>query len=310
MPPEQPAVPGNNSEEPQTHQARERVIALLAARQHGIVATWQLCSMGFTSDDISYRVKLGRLHRIRRGVYAVGHRSLAREGHWMAAVLAYGPGAVLSHRTAAAVWHIGRSAAKIHVTTAQSRRSRPGTKAHSGLLHPEDMTTRERIPVTSVARTIFDLAPVLDLDELARLLEEADRAQVSDLAALDRVVARRPRAPGSNRLRTVLADYRGPVDTRSNHERALRKLIKAAGLPEPQYNVIVAGFLVDAYWSDSNLVVEVDSSAYHLTPRAFEADRIRDAQLQKVGYRVLRITEKRLYGDPAGVIADIIALLR
>jgi very-short-patch-repair endonuclease len=286
------------------------MIALLADRQHGLVATYQLLALGFDYDDICYRAKVGRLHRIHRGVYAVGFRTLTRHGQWMAAVLAYGPSALLSHYTAAALWGIGKTWGKVHVTTPDSRRDRPRISAHTAYLHVEDVAECDGIPVTSVARTIFDLAALLDLDELARVIEEADRARVSDLEALDRAVARRPRAAGVVALRAVLADYRGPVDTRSKHERALRRLIRGAGLPEPQYNVIVAGFLVDAFWPDSNLVVEVDSRAYHLTPRAFETDRIRDAQLQKAGYRVLRITEKRLYGDPAGVIADVIALMR
>jgi very-short-patch-repair endonuclease len=286
------------------------MIGLLADRQHGVVATYQLLALGFDYDDICYRVKVGRLHRIHRGVYAVGYRKLTRHGQWMAAVLAYGPSALLSHYTAAALWGIAKTWGKVHVTTPDSRRDRPRISAHTAHLHIEDVAECDGIPVTSVARTTVDVAAGMEDDRLTRLIEDAVRADQFALGALDRAIARRPRAAGIGRLQVILADYRGTVDTRSNHERALRKLIIAAGLPEPQYNVLVEGFLVDACWPGRRLIVEVDSRAYHLTPSAFERDRIRDAQHQKAGYRVLRITEKRLYGDPAGVIADIIALMR
>lgn len=289
---------------------RERLLAELADRQHGVVATWQLCELGFTDREIRYRASLGRLHRIHRGVYAVGYRTLTPKGHRMAAVLAYGPEAVLSHRTAAAHWGIGPSSWKIDVTTPHCKRSRPKTRAHSAALHPEDITVHDGIPITTVARTILDLASVLREDPLTRLIEDADRRELFDLRALDRVIARRPRASGVRRLQAVLSAYRGTADTRSRLERDFRALIARAGLPEPQYNVLVAGLTVDVYWPEWKLVVELDGEPYHISPRAYESDRIRDATLQKVDIRVLRVTGARLDNAPKSVLDDIVALRR
>jgi very-short-patch-repair endonuclease len=286
----------------------DRAIAGLAERQHGVVATWQLLALGLTQDDIDYRARIGRLHRIHRGVHAVGYRKLTPHGHRMAAVLAYGDEAVLSHQTAAAQWGIGRPSASFHITTPTSKRSRPAIRAHSGTLHKEDVSVRDGIPVTSVARTILDLASQLNAGRLTRLVEEADRNELFDLRALDRAISRRPRVAGVVRLSTVLADYRGPADTRSKLERDFRTFILRNRLPEPQYNVVVAGLSVDVYWPEWKLVVELDGKRYHTDPSAFETDRIRDAILQKAGLRVLRVTSKRLEHQPAAVLADILAL--
>jgi very-short-patch-repair endonuclease len=306
-----PEKTGNNSRKPQAHgRAPDREIAELADRQHGVVATYQLVRLGLNHDEIRYRARIGRLHRIHRGVYAVGYSKLTPKGHRMAAVLAYGPNAVLSHRSAAAHWDIGPGFWKIEVTTPQSTRSRKGTRSHEATLHAEDVTVHDGIPVTSVARTILDLASQLNDDRLTRLIEAADRKERFDLEALDRAIARRPRTSGVVRLRRVLAVYRGPTDTRSKLERDFRALILSNGLPEPQYNVVVEGLTVDVYWPQWRLVVEIDGEPYHGNPHAFEADRIRDAILQKAGLRVLRVTGRRLTHDPAAVLADILAFSR
>jgi very-short-patch-repair endonuclease len=228
----------------------------------------------------------------------------------MAAVLAYGPDAVLSHQTAAANWGIGAPSSKVHVTTPHSRSSRPNIRAHAAKLHPEDVAVHDGIPTTSVARTILDLAAHRDDNGLTHLIEEADRKELSDLRALERAIARRPRVAGVARLKRVLADYRGTADTRSKLERDFRRLIAKAGLPEPQYNVLVAGLPVDVYWPQWKLVVELDGKPYHDTPRAFETDRVRDATLQKADLRVLRVTGKRLGDQPTAVFPDILALRR
>jgi very-short-patch-repair endonuclease len=287
-----------------------REIAALADRQHGVVATSQLRELGLGRRAIEYRIHAGQLHRIHRGVYAVGRRTLTRQGQWMAAVLAYGPDAVASHRTAAAIWELWSSGAKLDVTTPRHKRSRKKIRAHTATLYPEDITVQNGIPVTSVARTILDLAEVLSQEHLTRVIENAVRAELFDLRALDAAIARRPGARGVKRLKAALADYRGAPDLRSKHERYFRRLIARAGLPTPQFNVLVQGILVDVYWPDWKLIVEIDSVAFHATPTAFEQDRIRDAELQKAGYRVLRITEKRLYGDPQGILRDILQLAR
>ena len=241
----------------------DRLIAALAEPQHGVVAVWQLLELGLGRGAIQHRVNIGRLHRIHWGVYAVGHRNLSRQGHRMAAVLAYGPDAVLSHRSAAAHWGIGQASYKIDVTMPKGRRSRKTFRAHAARLQSEDRTVHDGIPVTTVARTIFDLAAQLSKDQLTYLVEEADRKQLLDLRKLDRAIARRPHAAGTRRLHKVLAAYRGPADTRSRLERDFRKLIAKAGLPEPQFNVLVAGLTVDVYWPQWKLVVELDGEPYH-----------------------------------------------
>jgi very-short-patch-repair endonuclease len=298
--------PANSSEKSQPDAA----IARLAERQHGVLATRQLIALGLSHQDIYYRARIGRLHRIHRGVYAVGYRKLTRHGHWMGAVLAYGPDALLSHRSAAALWAVGPGFWKFEVTTPDARRSRNGFRAHRAMLHPEDIDTHDGIPVTSVARTILDLAADLDHDQLTRLIEDADRRELVDGTALDRAVERRPHAAGSGRLRRVLATYRGTADTRSKLERDFRALIATSGLPEPQYNVLVEGLTVDVYWPQWKLVVELDGKPYHTSPRIFETDRIRDATLQKADLRVLRVTGQRLDNEPGEVVADILALKR
>jgi very-short-patch-repair endonuclease len=294
----------------QSRRVVDRLIAALAERQHGVVAIWQLVELGLGPDAIQYRVSVGRLHRVHRGVYAVGHRKLTREGHRIAAVLAYGPDAVLSHRSAAAHWGIGHASYRHDVTTPQSKRSRKTIRAHTAKLHPEDRTVHNGIPITTPARTILDLAAQCPKDQLTYLIEEADRKHRLDLAALDRAIARRPRAAGVARVKAVLKTYRGPADTRSKLERKFRRLIARANLPEPQFNVLIAGITVDVYWPQWKLVVEIDSDAYHDNPRAFETDRIRDATLQKIDLRVLRVTGDRLDNDQPGVLADILALRR
>ena len=298
----------DSERKPQWH--HDWAIAALAERQHGVVAIWQLIEIGLGEGAIRYRDKVGRQHRIHRGVYAVGHPKLTRQGHWMAGVLAYGPDAVLSHRTAAALWGIGQSSWKVDVTTPHCKRSRGAIRAHRTNLHPEDRAVRDGIPVTSVARTILDLAARLATDPLTRLIEESDRRQLFDLRALDRAIARRPRVAGVPRLNAVLATYRGTPDTRSKLERDFRALIAGAGLPEPLFNTLVAGVLVDVWWPQWKLVVELDGEPYHTTPRAFETDRIRDATLQKQDIRVLRVTGDRMDHAPAAVLDDILALRR
>jgi predicted transcriptional regulator of viral defense system len=169
---------GNYCPKAQSDPVIDRLIAALAERQHGVVATWQLIALGLSHDDIGYRAQTGRLHRIHRGVYAVGYRKLTRHGHWMAAVLAYGPDAVLSHRSAAALWGVGPGSYKIGVTTPHSKRSRKGIRAHTAALDPEDRTIRDGIPVTSVARTILDLAAQLAVGPLTHLVEDSDRNSI------------------------------------------------------------------------------------------------------------------------------------
>ncbi len=284
-------------------------IVRLAERQHGVVSLRQLQALGLGAGAIEHRIATGRLHRIHRGVYAVGRPSLTRKGHWMAAVLACGPGAVLSHRSAAALWQLREDGWKTDVTVPGDRRSRGFIKAHRARMDPADITHCDGIPVTTVARTLLDLAAVLDRDQLVKTVEESERRKLFDLRAVEAVLTRNGRRCGTPALRDVLAVYREPPPTRSDLERDFLALVRrTAAVPEPHVNVRVEGFEVDAFWPRSRLVVELDGRGYHTSPRVFEADRARDAVLQRAGYRVIRITRHRLRADPAGVLELIASM--
>jgi very-short-patch-repair endonuclease len=303
---ETPDKPGEKRTRP-----TEAEIVALADRQHVVFAYWQLVDLGLTRGAIEHRLAAGRLYRVHHGVYSLTP-SLTPRGHVMAAVLACGPDALLSHRSAADLHGLRQTnQRKTDVTVPRkSRHGRPTIRIHSSTFDPEDVATVDNIPVTSVARTILDLAGVLDEHQLLRAIENAERLQKFDLRALHRAMARRPRARGIAKLRRVLATYREPPDTRSELERTFLELIRSSPLPDPLVNTIVAGLEVDFCWPRFKLVVELDGRAYHSSRRAFETDRIRDATLQRHGYRVLRITYRRLKEEPEAVLADILALAR
>lgn len=230
----------------------------------------------------------------------------------MAAVLASGSGALLSHNSAAALWDMLRTSTPVvHVMAIRSSTAgRSGIATHRvGELHPEDCASRDGIPVTSVARTLLDLASVVFPRQLARAVEQAELLGLFDLRELERLEARSPRRRGWPLLRALLADYRDPPPTRSELERRFLDLCREGGLPPPATNILIAGFEVDAIWHDRRLVVELDGHDFHRTRAAFERDRVRDATLQLEGYRVLRFTFRRLEREPGVVLATIRALL-
>jgi very-short-patch-repair endonuclease len=164
--------------------------------------------------------------------------------------------------------------------------------------------------VTSVARTLCDLAAQLTESRLTKAIETADRLDLLNLRAVEEAIARRPRATGVKRLQAALAGYRAPADTRSALEDEFMALLREADFPLPQVNVVVAGFTVDFYWPEWRLVVELDGRAYHSSPRTFEADRVKDTVLQRAGCRVMRVTRKRLRNRRHDILADINALRR
>jgi hypothetical protein len=231
----------------------------------------------------------------------------------MAAVLGCGEGALLSHRSAAALHGLGFGAApKIDVTVpGRSRHGQTGIVVHLvRSLHDEDRTACEHVPVTSVPRTLLDLAEVVVPRQLRRAFEEAERLDLLDLAAISRLVRRSSGRHGLKHVRAILSDAYGPVpETHSELERRFVRLCREAGIPPPATNVVVAGYTVDAYWPDHRVVAELDGFAFHHTRHAFERDRARDAELQLAGYRVLRITARRLERDSAGVARALLSLL-
>lgn len=273
-----------------------------------MVSRAQLLEPGLLdADGIAYRLRVGRLLRVHRGVYAVGHRPPSPLTSVMAAVLACGPGAVASHLTAAALWGIhGRHATPVHVTATAGRRH-SGVVAHrSRTLAPVDMTAHFGIAVTAPARTLLDLADVLGPTELARAVNVARRERLVSLDALAAQLA----GAGGRRSRHLQALVgRRDNATRSHFEDAFLRFVDRFGLPRPEVNQRVAGHEVDALWRSRRLVVELDGRAFHSDEDAFEHDRERDADLLAAGYRVVRITWRRLTGQPDAEARRLRALL-
>ncbi len=278
----------------------------LAARQYGVVARSQLVALGMPPAAIDSWVERKRLYVVHRSVYAVGHRALSGRGRLMAAVLACGPDAVASHRTAAWLWELmpdRRSV--IDVTVPTRRRARPNIAVHTSPLEQADRGTIDGIPVTSLPRTLLDVAEIVVPRQLARAVEEAERRQVLDLVAIEQMMSRGRRRRGLGRLRAAVAPYKPPPFTRSELERRFTELIHEAGLPLPSQNVYLHGYEVDAVWEDQRLIVELDGYEYHHTRAAFERDRQRDAMLRAEGWTVLRFTWRQVANDPETVIAAL-----
>lgn len=289
----------------------DRVLAALAERQHGVVARWQLLELGMGRGAIARRLECGRLHLVHRGVYAVGHRALSKRGRFMAAVLAGGPGAVLSHRSAAELWGMRQSSrARIEITVEGSSRTRPGIEAHRGKLAPDEVTTHDGIPVTTVPRTLLDLAAVVPATQVERALNEAEVLRLWDPLSLEDLLDRHPGARGTAAMRGMIETARrGAEITRSELENRFLTLIAEKGLPRPETNVIIEGLEVDCCWREQRVIVELDGHAAHGTRAGFERDRERDRKLHVAGWRPIRVTWWQLDREPDEVAADVEALL-
>jgi very-short-patch-repair endonuclease len=290
-------------------------VALLATKQHGVVGRRQLLSLGVDQATMKRWLRNGRLHRLHREAFAVGHASLNQRGRWLAAVLACGEGALLSHGSAASLWGLRRPRGPAHVTAPSGRQFRPGRdgiRLHRGRLHEGDATEREGIPVTSVARTLFDLAEVVSQRELRRAWEEADRLKLLRLVAVERICEQGYGRRALRPIRPLLAEARAPTTTRSALEERFAEFCcrHLADLPAPLTNVEVLGHEVDAFWPDRRLIVEMDGWAFHSHRAAFERDRERDAARQAAGYRVIRLTHRQLKSEAPRVAAQLRALLQ
>jgi predicted transcriptional regulator of viral defense system len=270
-------------------------VAKLAGRQWGVVSLAQLRAAGLSDDAVQRRVGAGRLHRLHHGVYAVGHTVLRREGRSLAAVLACGDGAVLSHRSAAAHWGLLQSeAARTDVTTPRTRAANATIRLHrSRSLIARDTTTHQGIPITSVPRTLLDLAATVNPDRLERALAQAEHLELYDHRAITELLARANGHRGQNALTAAIA--LDPKLTKSEWEIRLLKLVRAAALPEPLVNLPLDApdygeCKPDFHWPSHRLIVETDGWRTHRTRAAFESDRAKDAALTAAGYRVVRFT--------------------
>ncbi|MGI8461510.1 MAG: type IV toxin-antitoxin system AbiEi family antitoxin domain-containing protein [Solirubrobacterales bacterium] len=286
--------------------AIERRIAALASRQHGVVARRQLLRLGISARAIERRIAAGSLIPVHRGVYLVGHRAVPPLAIEMAAVLAYRGRGVVSHLSAGAMYRLTQCPKQaVHLTLTHDARSRKGVRVHVSRLEPVDVWHRDGIPLTSPGRTLLDLGACLDADDYERAVAEAWARGLVRRSELEAHVDRNLRRPGTPALRSLLELDRDPARTRSKAERLLLRLIRTAGLPEPETNGRVGGFEVDCVWREQKLVVEFDSWAFHSSRRAFERDRRKDAELLALGYRVLRLTWRRLTRAPDEVITAL-----
>lgn len=272
----------------------------------------QLNGFGFSGAAIERRLANGRLHRAGRGVYAVGRPELTRRGRWMAATLACGPTAVLSHRSAAELWGIGdEREGMIEVSLrGQSVLRRPGIKAYRRpKLEDRDLTSFSNIPVTGVVRTMADCAVGLDEAGIERMVNQADARRLIRLDALRAELEGRPGQWGVGKLRDVI-DRRTFRLTDSELERRFLALVESAGLPLPLTGRWLNGFKVDFHWPDLRLVVETDGLTYHRTPAQQARDRVRDNAHTAAGLAHLRFTHAQVRYEPAYVLGRLVATAR
>jgi very-short-patch-repair endonuclease len=300
-----------NSWGQQQPRSPDDLIAEIATRQHGVIARRQLEGLGPSRKSIDYRVRVGRLHVIHRGVYAVGHGRITLDGKRMAAVLACGDGAALSHRDAAAAHGIRQCHRRVfEVTVPRKQRPRPGIQLHFARLPADEVTTLRGIPVTGVARTIFDLAAVRPRREVEMAIREAEVARRWGRLSLPQLVARHPGHRGIESIRAILRRVRaGEEITKEEMVSVFLSILDRANLPRPKLNRWILGYECDCVWPDRELMVELDGYAVHGTRRNFETDRERDRVLQTRGWRVIRLTWRQLCDDPDRVARDLAVVL-
>jgi very-short-patch-repair endonuclease len=294
----------------------DRTLARLAERQYGLIARFQLIEAGWSEGSIQKRIRNGRLHQLHAGVYLVGHRLIPREGRWMGAVLASGPDAVLSHWSAAALWMVRpNSRSIIDITTPQKSRSWKGIRRHHSLLAADERTVREGIPVTTVPRTILDLAATESTDVVENLLRESEFLGLTDRLSLPHLLERYPGRRGSRKVSIALDRLREEPEgrKRSRLEERFAPFLRQHHLSLPRFNdQIVLGanrYTVDCHWPEVRQIVELDGWQGHSTKTAFREDRARDRRLMAAGYTVTHLTWNQLDDEPEAVAADLRVLL-
>ncbi len=276
-----------------------------------------MTNLGLTPSGVRKRVRRGRLHRLHQGVFAVGHPLLTIEGRWLAAVLACGPGAVLSHRAAAALHGLRPTfRLRIDVTTpSRAGRTRTDIEVHRGdTLQPADRTKVRGIPCTTVARTLLDFAEVTDRRGVERAFDQAEVLRVLDVRAVEDLLHRAPGRRGAKVVSAVMRSHRiGETLTRNELEERFLYLCDSAAIARPEVNTTVATAddypEVDFLWRERRLIAEADGYGSHGTRWAFEHDRARDRALTVAGFRVVRFTWRQVTNTPAEVACTIKALL-
>jgi very-short-patch-repair endonuclease len=305
------AVMGDQARASLAPEPADRRIAELAGRQHGVVSHRQLRAIGIGPRAIAHRLQQGRLHSVHRGVYAVGHAALTIEGRWIAAVISFGPRTVLSHRAAAALLEI-RNPFGPEVTVPTWRRRRSGIVVHQLPLSRDEIMVVKGIPVTTVARTLLDLAAVLRRSDVERAVNAAEVRRPREALQLGALVERYPSRHGIRIARAIAAEL-SPGVIRSELEARFRGFVRSYRLPRPEFNVslLVGGDWLecDCVWRAQRQIVELDGRAVHSTATAFERDRARDRVLQVAGWRVIRVTWRHLRDQPEVLASDLRKLL-
>ena len=286
-------------------------IRALVERQHGVLAHWQLLQLGAARNMVLGRRQAGLLIPLHRGVYAWGHRQLTRQGRWMAAVLACGPGAVLSHFSAGSHWGICGTYGPIEALR-QSGGFKPegdhrGVKLHqTRRLESYEVTVERGIPVAVRERVLLDLAARTDSKRLERMFVQAYKSEDFSWSRLGRIINRRRGCKGVGKLRRIALEVDPEaLETKSVPEIDLLALYRQADMPTPSVNVLVEGHLVDFLWAEQKVIVETDSWSHHGDPFAFEKDHQRDVDLIAAGYDVHRTTYKMLERNPDPFLQNV-----
>jgi very-short-patch-repair endonuclease len=290
---------------------RHRALAELADRQHGVVSVGQLMQLGYSKDQVRWAVRTGWLHSIDRSVYAVGHTRLSLHGKCFAAVFACGPGAVLSHYSAAWLHDLARwSPQPFHVTGPVARRPRMPVRIHRARrLEAADREVVEGVPTTSVARLLLDMAAAANYEQLERLVERSEEKGLFDLRRVEDLLGRTVGHHGHRRLRRAIALYKPSSFTRSSLEKRFLGLAMGRRLPQPRTNFVEHGFELDVYWPEYRFAVELEVFETHGTRAAFERDRKRQEDLLLLGITMTRVTGPRLKREPEEVIERVARLL-
>ena len=290
-------------------------IAAIAEAQHGVVGRAQLVEIGLSPQAIKRRLRSKRIHQLHRGVYAVGHRSLTQRSHWMAAVLFCGPGAALSHWSAAALWGFRSSrGGSIHVTSTRKSKSRGPIWRHLADLRPDEVTTRHGIPVTTVPRTNLDLAAVSHAHAVESCLRQCEYLRLYDPLSLWDLLERYPGHRGNRAARTALARLgQTPGETEEGLEEQFLAFLDVHRLLRPELNAWLEAqghrYKVDCLWRAQRLIAELDSWQAHGTRSSFQTDKTRDRRLLQAGFRTIRVTSQMLDHEAEELAADLRRLL-
>lgn len=293
----------------------DRRVAAIAGMQRGRVARRQLLAAGLSRGAITTRRDRGLLHPIHRGVFAVGHTATIELGRETAALLACGEDAILSHLSAAALWRVispPRAAEPIDVTLAGRRSTwnRDGIRAHaSPTIARRDIVIHRGLPVTSPARMLLEIAPMVTMRELERAFDESMALKLVSRTKIEELLARSNGHRGVGALAHLVAKRRPSALTRSQAEERMLELIRAASLPEPEVNVQLHGFQADFLWRSARVAVEIDGYDWHWSRSAFDRDRRKDAVFRDRGVELWRLTPWQLDDQPLAVVGRLARLI-